>query len=365
MTKLLYILPEYRENAHTHFSYIPPFLSKVGESLDIALLIERGEKPDIKNISYVSICPNIPILRQIILSAHIISARMRGYKTVYVHYSFMSAFVASVVMRTTGGKVFYWNCGLPWKYTRPFLRDIFERLVYKFVTHVVTGTPKLAERYAEEYLLSKKKVLVMPNWIDIEETRRTAGHDDKSQVRTALGLPKDTSIVLFAHRLSERKGAQYLPDIALMLPKDVTLIVIGDGPLKETIEKQFAELGVEGRVQMYGWQSHRTVLKFMAVSDVFLMPSDEEGFPHVLLESMVLGLPFVATAVGGVPEIVSPKVPNFLVAPHDVKGVRDTIELQLVLPDSLRKVWLKETLDWVKQYDIGRIAQLFISMVRS
>src|SRR3989344_5241195 len=138
--RLLYILPEYKKDTHTHFSYIPDFLTLLSNTFEIRLLVEKGEVPQISGLHS---------RRASILS--IIRARLSGYKICYIHYSFGSAFVASIVFRITGGKVFYWNCGLPWEYPRPFFRDAFQRMVYRLVSFVVTGTEKLADAYAREY----------------------------------------------------------------------------------------------------------------------------------------------------------------------------------------------------------------------
>ena len=85
---------------------------------------------------------------------------------------------------------------------------------------------------------------------------------------------------------------------------DAGLLVIGDGPERERLEHRVSELGIGDRVYFTGERERRDALALMAACDVFVLNSTHEGLPHVILEAMILGLPVVATAVGGTPEIV-------------------------------------------------------------
>ena len=362
MKKLLYILPEYSREAHTHFSYIPGFLSHLASAFDITLLVERGELPTLGGVRSAR-ANFFAIMR----------ARFSGYRLCYVHYSFKSAFAASLVFRLTGGVVWYWNCGLPWHYRRSVLREAFERLVYRAVSYVVTGTERLADTYASEYGISRSKVLVMPNWIDtksiqysVSRLRLTSDGQASIQgeeIRKKLDVLENQKIVLFAHRLSPRKGAQYLPDIAKRLPDDALLVIAGDGPLRQSIEFCVLRFALREKVKFLGWQAHERVLELMAAADAFIMPSDEEGFPHVLLEAMALGVPFVATDVGGVPEIIPSSLKPSLVLPGDMEGFSKRLSEALSLSPETRKERAAEMRAWVSRYDISTVAERFIELV--
>lgn len=347
MKKLLYILPEYRSDAHTHFSYIPDFLARLAPSLSITLLVERGELPAINGVrsDYSSLLS-------------VISARLSGCRTAYVHYSFKGAFLSALIFRLTGGKVFYWNCGESWKYGRSFFRGAFERLVYMLVSHVVTGSAGLAQQYATHYGIPRSKVLVMPNWIDVRGTRGKANREEK---RRALGVGADTKIVVFAHRLSERKGAQYLPDIAAHLPEDAVLLVIGDGPLRKSVEEK--TLSARPAARFLGWQAHDVVLSYMSAADAFIMPSDEEGFPHVLLEAFVFGVPFVATDVGAVKEIVPEEALPFIVPSGDTARFSKALKAALAFSEPEKERFAEVTAAWVERFDTTAVIARFLALV--
>ncbi len=353
MTKLLYILPEYKKDAHTHFSYIPTFLERLSSSLDVTLLVERGDIPVLAHIQSGR-AGFFPILM----------ARFKGHRRAYVHYSFKSAFFASVIFRSSGGTVFYWNCGLPWQYRRSFFREIFERLVYRMVSFVVTGTEGIADQYAKKYNISRQRVRVMPNWIDVGATREEGG-GRREEIRAELGIQKGQKMVLFAHRLSPRKGAQYLPEIAKTLPADVALVIAGDGPLRGSLEGRAKREEWGTKTKFLGWVPHDHILSYMGVAEVFIMPSDEEGFPHVLLEAMALGVPFVATDVGGVSEIVPPSIKKTLIPKGDMRAFSARLAALLSLSDSEREVLILEMAEWVGRYDSRVVAKRFIEIIET
>jgi glycosyltransferase involved in cell wall biosynthesis len=364
MTKLLYVLPEYVSGAHTHFSYIPLLLERVATSLDIMLVVEKGQRPDIAGVKRIANCISMPFAKFFHLTFHILRARIMGYRVCYVHYSFGAAFIASIIFRLSGGRVLYWNCGLPWLYTRSFVRDAFERVVYKIVSDVVTGTERLAEKYAEVYGIPIMKVRVMPNWIDVKKVSGEQLAVGKEETRDEIGIKNNHKMVLFAHRLSERKGAQYLPDIARRLPNDTVLVVVGDGPLKNGLMLRAKnDEALKKRFIFVGWLPHDKVLQYMAASNLFIMPSDEEGFPHVLLEAMALSVPFVATDVGGVAEIVPPGVRSALVPKGDIKRFSEEISKVLTSSAYMNDDGKQETRRWVEKYDIGPVSERFIHLV--
>ena len=361
MKKLLYILPEYDEKAHTHFSYLPPFIDALGKHLDITLIVERGRKPKLENVKRVLLM-RPRIFRFIFLPLSILGARLRGATVCYVHYSFGAAFIASLIFRLSGGTVYYWNCGLPWQYSRTLERSLFEALVYQMVNYVVTGTEKLADHYAEEYNLRRAKVLVMPNWIELKSADAIRASADRSAFRKMLGVYEEQKVILFAHRLSERKGAHYLIDIAKKIPDNAILVVLGEGPLMPKLMHEAKNGKLHSKIRFFGWKPHDEVMQAIAASDMFIMPSDEEGFPHVLLETMALKIPFVAFAVGGVPEIVPPGLKHALVDKGNVDEFVRAIAMVLLTSRTEIELKTTETRKWMEQYDRGVVLKRFLKM---
>jgi glycosyltransferase involved in cell wall biosynthesis len=135
-------------------------------------------------------------------------------------------------------------------------------------------------------------------------------------------------IVLFAGTLSRTKGVddlvQAVPKIAIRHP-DVTLVLVGSGPLGTRLRQLARQLGVANKVLFVGRTSHDEMPRHMASADVLVLPSLNEGLPRVILEAMASGLPVVATSVGGVPELVEDGRTGLLVPPADHAALADAI----------------------------------------
>jgi glycosyltransferase involved in cell wall biosynthesis len=165
-------------------------------------------------------------------------ARKWGARDYYVHYSYLSAFIASIIVKVFGGRVFYWNCGETWKYQRPFFREKFERLTYRMVTFLVTGTEHLADEYARFYEIPRKKVKVMPNWVDTKRFKRVL---DKPDLRKELEILQDRKVVFFVHHLSFRKGSRMILPVVrdlLKVRKDFFFVIAGSGPDEESLRSR-------------------------------------------------------------------------------------------------------------------------------
>jgi glycosyltransferase involved in cell wall biosynthesis len=136
----------------------------------------------------------------------------------------------------------------------------------------------------------------------------------RDELRSELGI--EGSTLAFAGRLGPQK-ALGVAVAALVDVPDVRLVVAGDGPERGALEARARELGVEGRVRFRGSVPRDTVLRLFRAADASVLPSAWENFPHTIVESLAVGCPVIATAVGGVPEVVRDGENGLLVAPND------------------------------------------------
>jgi glycosyltransferase involved in cell wall biosynthesis len=123
------------------------------------------------------------------------------------------------------------------------------------------------------------------------------------------GLPREAADasgpLVFAGRLVEQKNPTMLVEVlGLLRDEGVRLLVIGDGPLGAVMRARAEALDVLERIEFCGALPHEAALRALARGAVLLLPSLWEGLPLVLLEGMAIGVPVVASAVGGVPEVV-------------------------------------------------------------
>lgn len=138
-----------------------------------------------------------------------------------------------------------------------------------------------------------------------------------------LDLPVEHTIVTVC-RLTGWKGVNGLIEVLSDLP-DTGLVVVGDGPLRNDLVAQAQEFNVRERVRFVGMVPKEQVAAYMKACDVFVLNSNYEGLPHVLLEAMAAGLPVIATHVGGVPEVIAHQVNGLLIPPGDSNALKEAL----------------------------------------
>lgn len=146
--------------------------------------------------------------------------------------------------------------------------------------------------------------------------------DQRSVLRQKLNLVNGERVVLSVGRLSREKGhTDLVAALAVLRELDpelrLKLIIIGEGPTRAQVERVAQQAGLTDRVTFLGQISD--VQPYYAIADALALPSHSEGSPNVLLEAMAAGIPVVASAVGGVPEIAVDESSALLVPARDTQ----------------------------------------------
>jgi glycosyltransferase involved in cell wall biosynthesis len=144
----------------------------------------------------------------------------------------------------------------------------------------------------------------------------------REELRSELGF--DGPTLAFAGRLGPQKALGVALDAVAAVP-GVTLAIAGDGPDRAELERQAAALGLDGRVRFLGSVSRDRVLRLFRAADASILSSSWENLPHTVLEALAAGSPVIATAVGGVPEVVRDGENGLLVPPDDPHALADAI----------------------------------------
>ena len=156
----------------------------------------------------------------------------------------------------------------------------------------------------------------------------------QSKARDQLGLPTQSPIVLFVGNLIPLKRIDLLISAAARLVADkinFSCYVIGQGPSALRLEQQIRELGLERNIHCIGSKPHDELPDWYRAADVVVLPSRSEGLPNVLLEALACGTRFVASEIGGIPEIAAGDRGK-LVPPDDVEALAKAIRDQLAHP---------------------------------
>ena len=140
-------------------------------------------------------------------------------------------------------------------------------------------------------------------------------------LRDSLGIPADRKVVLIVGRLSKEKDHLTLIRALSRVQSRIGahFLVRGEGPNRSAIEQEIARLGLAGQVTLTGHQP--SAEPYYRIADLAVLSSLSEGSPNALLEAMAAGVPAVATAVGGIPEIVQDGESALLVQPSDLEGM--------------------------------------------
>jgi glycosyltransferase involved in cell wall biosynthesis len=164
------------------------------------------------------------------------------------------------------------------------------------------------------------RIFFLPNAVDVDRFR-PAPPSERAAAKQSVGLTADTPVVGTVARLIPRKGIDVLLRAlsAVRHTHHTHLLVIGSGPLQQELHDLTHELGLSGRVSWPGVQADPST--WLRAMDVFVFPSRREGSPNAVLEAMATGLPIVATAIGGVIDLLEEDGAGVLVQPDDADAL--------------------------------------------
>jgi glycosyltransferase involved in cell wall biosynthesis len=199
--------------------------------------------------------------------------------------------------------------------TDPRLRlwTAIDAYLLKFFPRVMAVSAPMKEQLVA-HGLDAARVDIVINAVE-EAARTRAG---RKETRLRLGIGDGEFVFGFVGRLSDEKGVDHLLQAAESLvaqERSARFIIVGDGPRRDDLLEATGSRGLTGKVDFVGFQSDTA--PWYEAFDAFVLPSLSEGTPMALLEAMAHGLPSVATAVGGVPQVVENGASGLLVPSAD------------------------------------------------
>lgn len=219
----------------------------------------------------------------------------------------------------------------------------------------------IVSKFAGEFLLSKK---INPQKLFIVYNGLKYDFIDAAPVK----LPDNISKLVFAGRIDEIKGLEYLlqaiAEIKNYTDKKFYLYIIGDGPLTEKLKNLTKKLKIEKFVEFVGYQNN--IPSWLNACDIFVLPSLQENHSIALLEAMRAGKAIICTDVGGNPETVTNEKEALLVPSKDSKSLEKAVlkllnstELQRKLGNNAKKRFLK---DFTEEETKNKLIKVFIDI---
>jgi len=216
------------------------------------------------------------------------------------------------------------------------LYEWLDRRHLPLMDHVVCVSEGQAEKVRKWCRVSASRMSVIRNSARLSAFEQT----DSSARERLLGFFSNASavshVVLGAGRFSPEKGFGVLVEAAATICRDnptAGVVIFGEGPLRGELEQRIAQLNLRGRVVLPGF--HTDLDSLLGGADIVVLPSYTEGLPNIALEASAAGVPVVATAVGGTPEVIADGVSGFLVPSGQPVAIATRVN-ELLLAPALR-----------------------------
>jgi len=265
---------------------------------------------------------------------------MRARRPAIVHtHTSKAGFVGRLAARLAGvpaiihqphGHIFYGYYGA----RRTAFYVALERLAARWTDRIVTLTERGIDEHLARGIGHRAQYRAVPSGVPTAELRARA--PARATARARLGLPADAFVVAGLGRFVPVKGFDLLvaalPRLVATVPS-ARLVLVGDGPERMALEAQAVALGVRGRLLVTGAMPDIAVC--LAAADALAAPSRNEGMGRALVEAMALGLPVVASEVGGIPAVVADGETGWLVPPGEVDALASAL-IELGRDEALR-----------------------------
>lgn len=224
------------------------------------------------------------------------------------------------------------------------LRWIF-RLSLRRTALVAMVGQQVFHRYVQSGIVNAERAVTVLNGVPVQQFTPSAQR--RQHARTMLGLADDAVVIGTVGRLVALKNQLQLIDQVPMLRQRcprLRVVLVGDGPLRDTLSARVAELGLSGVVELLG--ARTDIQDLLQAFDIFALPSLTEGLSIALLEACASGLAVIASDVGGNPEVVRHGHTGILVQVGDAVALRENLN-QLVANARLRAELGAAARNWV------------------
>ena len=283
------------------------------------------------------------------------------YDLVHVHTP-VAAFVTRLAGRSLkpGLKVIYTAHGFHFHPAGSLIRNhaflALEMVAGRWTDYLVTINHEDHQAARQHRLVPPDRVWYMPGiGVDTGLYNPERVHDTAC-VRKELGLlPRDRLFLMIAEIIPRKRHRDAVAALARLRRADAHLAIAGDGPLREQVARLAQRLGIAERVHMLGFRKDVPVLIRASVAAV--LPSEREGLPRSVMESLSLEVPVIATAIRGVRDLLADDC-GLMVAVGDVPGLADAMAWVLDHPEQAQAMGLRGRERVLAGYDLKHVIEL-------
>lgn len=235
-----------------------------------------------------------------------------------------------------------------------------EWLAAKFKDRIICVSRDDFNQALKYHIAGTRKLYTIHNSLG-EGVKILSKEKAREEISKIIGreLSGDTFALANLGRLYANKGLNYLVDAVLCLKnkfpeKKIILVIFGDGPEREALQRQVTSYKLQDSVFLAG--DVPDAAKYLAAFDAVVLSSIKEGFPYAILEAGAAGVPVVATNVGGIGEVIQNGVNGFLVPPKDAEALAGAVEKLIQNPDESQKMASELKKRVAKSFDFKTMA---------
>ncbi len=287
---------------------------------------------------------------------------IRRFKPDIVHNHLLRAeLYAGAAARLTGVPIVLSTTYALGNFRRDKIRltdNLLDRLCYRLSTHNLAVSEAVRQDIIQRNLKPANRIHTIHTGIDFSAPLPSPR--EPKRIRQQWQIPPHSPLILTVARLSYEKGIDVLLKAAeILAPKhhNARFVIIGDGPLRKTLQQKIQSLKLQHSVLLAGFR--KDVDHCLAAADLFVMPSLMEGMPNALLEAYRAGLPIIASETGGLREGVDHQNTGLLVPPGDPQKLVSAID-RLLTDKSLCQQLARNGRSWAKKrFDLPLVVRKY------
>lgn len=245
-----------------------------------------------------------------------------------------------------------------WPAYHPATR-LLNRITIGLSDSVVTVSREALESLS---LRAGRRAFALQHGIDFDLTRAAADEIDKDAIKASLALPADAIVLACVASFKPAKDhANLISALEIVRDAGVTFVclLVGDGELMPEIQDKVRERNLGDHTRFL--DAREDVAALLRCSDVAVLASRQEGFPVAVMEAVALGVPVVATRVGGIPDVMTDDENALLVAPGDPHALAEALQRAILSPDLRRRLAVSAA-QLQPQLDVGTSSRRYLEM---
>jgi glycosyltransferase involved in cell wall biosynthesis len=272
--------------------------------ITVGSFLENGREPEFLRIigsdGIRTVCFDVSNAYDISATAKLRNfLKSNGFNILATH-DYRTHFWGFLATRGTGVRWLAFSRGWTLDNIRVRLFHWIDKIIIRFADHIV-AVSRAQKIKLERLLVPSSKISVAPNALEISAFEKL--RPDNLKIR--FGFPDTAIVIISGGRFSREKGQEFLirvAELAIKADDSLRFVIFGDGPDLEKIRARISSSGLNDKIICPGFE--KEIGSAIRGADLLVNPSMSEGMPNIVLEAMALGTPVIATAVGGVPEII-------------------------------------------------------------